>query len=293
MKPGRERVVFGHMHEDHSIELSLVNLLPVKRALVIASGGDLAFALAGSNVDVTAVDSNPAQIELVREKMRCPDNLMTLCFCGRVDRLLRFGGPFLAWLLDWPRLRAGNLKLTLTNRFEELLHLVIFLVHGTRAAKRVDRPAIRLIRRRLDKAMRQPNAERNPLLQVLLGKRFESVSPDVWSEQGIAKWRGETARIVLKAADIGQVLSDTAGHSLGLISVSNLPDVLDEDAWQLLVERAAAALAPGGYLIVRSMLRETIETKSDANFSKETVVLEDRSPICPVIWIGRLTVSNN
>jgi regulator of RNase E activity RraA len=57
MKAVSDRVVFGHMHEDHSLELSLVDRLPLKRALVIASGGDLAFALAGAKVTVTAVDS--------------------------------------------------------------------------------------------------------------------------------------------------------------------------------------------------------------------------------------------
>jgi S-adenosylmethionine:diacylglycerol 3-amino-3-carboxypropyl transferase len=97
MKAGNERVIFGHMHEDHSLELSLVDRLPVKRALVIASGGDLAFSLAGAKVDVLAVDSNPAQIDLVRLKMQCPGNLHELCFCGKVDRLFRWGGPVLGW----------------------------------------------------------------------------------------------------------------------------------------------------------------------------------------------------
>ena len=108
------------------------------------------------------------------------------------------------------------------------------------------------------------------------GNRFGCEVPEVWSERGIAKWRNETDRIVLKTADIGQVLGDAAGGSLGLISVSNLPDVLDDDAWESLVENAAKALAPGGYLIVRSMLRETIVTGSDASYARETNVPEDR-----------------
>ena len=73
-----DRLVFGHMHEDHSAELSRVAQLPVNRALVIASGGDLAFALAGAGVDVLAVDSNSAQIELLRRKIADPEKGTTI-----------------------------------------------------------------------------------------------------------------------------------------------------------------------------------------------------------------------
>lgn len=287
MKPGNDRVVFGHMHEDHSIELSLVDRLPLKRALVIASGGDLAFTLAGAELEVMAVDSNPAQVDLVMRKMQCPENLINLCFCGRVDRLLRFGGPLLAWLLDWPRLMPGRFRVVLTNRLEGLLHRVVSLVHGAPAGKKLDRAAIRLIRRRLEKAMRQPDAARNPLLQVLLGNRFGIDIPEVWSEPGILKWKGKVGLINMKIADFAEILHDSEDDSLGLISVSNLPDVIDEAAWDNLVEHAARVLMSGGYLVVRSMLREIVVSKSDSSFTSLTDVREDASPICPVIWIGR------
>lgn len=146
MKTGNDGVVFGHMHEDHAVELSLLGRLPLRRASVIASGGDLAFALAGEELEVTAVDSNRAQIELVRKKMQCPPDLMRLCFCGRVDRVLRFGGPFIAWLLDWPRLKPGKLRVFLTQQFEILLHRLVTLIHGPLAGKKMNPPAIRLIR---------------------------------------------------------------------------------------------------------------------------------------------------
>lgn len=287
MKPGSDGVVFGHMHEDHSIELSLVDRLPLKRALVVASGGDLAFALAGVNVEVMAVDSNPAQIDLVRLKMQCPENLMDLCFSGRVDRLLRAGGPFLAWLLDWPRMRPGRFRVFLSNRLQRMLHMAVALVHGTRAGTKLDHDAIGLIRRRLERAMNRPDADENPLLQVLMGNRFGSEAPEVWSVRGIGKWKGEVGRISLEVADFRQVIRDSERGSVGLISVSNLPDVLDGDVWNRLVEDAAEALAPGGYLVVRSMLREMISSKSESGFTLETNVPEDASPLCPVVWIGR------
>lgn len=289
MNSGNDRVVFGHMHEDHSIELSLVNRLPLKRAMVIASGGDLAFALAGEKVDVIAVDSNPAQIKLVRLKMECPENRMDLCFCGRVDRVLRLGGPIVAWLTDWPRLQPGVLRSFLTGCLEGLLHRVVSLVHGATAGEKLDHTGIRLIRRRLEHALRQPDAGRNPLLQVLLGNRFGSESPEVWSLRGMEKWQGEIGRITLKTGDFSQVLDETPHGSLGLISVSNLPDAMDQPAWDRLVANAVPALAVGGYLVVRSMLREIVESKSDRWFAKEALATVDAGPLCPVIWIGRKT----
>ena len=287
MKAVSDRVVFGHMHEDHTVELSLVGRLPLKRALVIASGGDLAFLLAGANVEVTAVDSNPAQIELVNFKMQCPANLTDLCFGGRVDRLFRWGGPFLAWLFGWPEMRPGRIRILLADMLEGFLPRMVAFIHGARAGARLNCDAIHLIRRRLECAMRKPDAGNNPLLQVLLGNRFGPEAPEVWSQRGIEKWRGETDRIELKVADIAQVLRDSKESSLGLISLSNLPDVMDGDDWKLLVDDAGRVLAAGGHLVVRSMLSETLEWQYGDSFVTEENPLEDASPICPVVWIGR------
>ena len=286
MKTGSDRVIFGHMHEDHSLELSLVDCLPVRRALVIASGGDLAFSLAGTKVDVLAVDSNPAQIELVKMKMHGPENLSELCFCGKVDSLFRRGGPVLGWFFGWPKLQESRTRQMLMTLSERLLPRIVTIVHGPQAGARLEGDAIRLIRRRLERAMRQPDAVRNPLLQVLLGNRFGLVMPEVWSEQGIKKWRVEIERIELKVADIAQVLRDAPADSLGLISVSNLPDVIDRDVWDRLVSDAGRALVSGGYLIARSMLCESLES-SCGSFVSQVNPGVDRSPLCPVVWIGR------
>lgn len=287
MKAVSDRVVFGHMHEDHSLELSLVDRLPLRKALVIASGGDLAFALAGEKLEVTAVDSNPAQVELVRLKMQCPPDIIRLCFCGRVDRVFLLGGPLLARLFGWPEMRPGRIRVFLVDLLENFLPRVVSLIHGRRAGARLDRDAIRLIRRRLDRAMRKPGAGINPLLQVLLGNRFGPEVPEVWSERGIEKWSGEINRVTLQTADFCQVLRDSGDGTLGLVSVSNLADVLDADAWDQLVAQAARVLAVGGYLVARSMLKESLESEDAGLFVRETNVFGDASPLCPVIWVGR------
>lgn len=280
-------LVFGHMHEDHSAELSRVAHLPVNRALVIASGGDLALALAGAGVEVLAVDRNPAQIDLVRRKLADPENALALCFGGRVDRVLRCGGPVVAWLMDWPRLKPGCFRVVLTNAMAVFPGGVVSLIHGRAAARKLDRAAVRLLRTRFEKALRCLGATNNPLLQVLLGKRFGSGVPAVWSAAGIEKWKTAMHRIELGTADLGKVLEEAAPGTLGLISVSNLPDTMNEAAWDALVKLAAAALKPGGYLIARSMLRENVVSESDPLFVVEAADPEDASPLCPVVWIGR------
>ncbi len=91
----------------------------------------------------------------------------------------------------------------------------------------------------------------------------------------------------MKVADIARVLCDSADDSMGLISVSNLSDVMEADAWNRLVEDAGRVLAVGGYLVVRSMLSERLESQCEDSFVTEENPLADSSPICPVVWIGR------
>ena len=192
MKAVSDNVVFGHMHEDHSLELSLVDRLPLRRALVIASGGDLAFALAGEEAggDWRSIPI-PAQIELVRLKMQCPPNLAELCFRGQggPDVPLGWAGSCLDFRLAGDASRVGFRGFSSGLSGGNSPAGGCSLIHGRRAGARLNRDAIRLIRRRLERAMRKPDAGNNPLLQVLLGNRFGPELPEVWSNRGIEKWR--------------------------------------------------------------------------------------------------------
>jgi len=62
---GPPRLIFGRMFEDPEVEAAA---LPAGRVLAIASGGDVAFALAAAGREVVAVDINPAQVEYVRAR---------------------------------------------------------------------------------------------------------------------------------------------------------------------------------------------------------------------------------
>ena len=318
----RDAVVFGHMHEDHSAELALAARLPSARCLVIASGGDLALSLAAAGLSVLAVDSNPAQLALVRLKIELAREVgaataaswMTgespalfervgsaglnprhfvrgLCFCGRVDRALRRAGPLVAWLLGWPALKPGMFQRTLAASLQRLLPIGIKLLHGTGATHAINARAVALMKRRLLAAMSQSDTARNPLLAATLGRGFGIEPPPVWREPGIRAWLACAANIDLRASTIEAALDSTPPGSLGLISLSNLADLLDPRAWQSLLARAAAALAPGGVVIARSMLHETLPPATEAELSDVTATTlaecGDRSPLCPVVSIGR------
>ena len=286
MKSGSERVVFGHMHEDHALEFSLLQDMPIRRAVVIASGGDLALALAGRKVQVIAVDMNPAQIGLVRRKMDQAGNLEELCQCGQVDRVLRHGGALLGWLLGWPEMSPGKLRSFLAENLQLVLPWLVSMVHGKRAGNRLDRDAVALIRRRLESAMRAPDAGLNPWVQVLLGNGFGGEAPEVWRSEGIAMWEKETWRIRLRTGVLLDVLKSVEKESVGLISVSNLVDVMEPEDWKSLLIEVERCLPPGGFLVVRSMLRETIPADEMDDFLRLSA-MRDRSPLCPVVWAGR------
>ncbi len=321
MRRGRERIVFGHMHEDPTTEERLVGVTPGPRALVVASGGDLALALVGCGLRVDAIDSNPAQLRLLRLKIAAartggPDQAATwmtsaaaaalgavgveesawwtprasqlghgLCFCGSVDRRLRTIGRVVRWAYDWPTRSAGPLRRTVVSACRSLVRLAATSLHGRAAGARLDRAALLLLERRFLRALHHADAGTNPLLQVLLGHGFGSSVPRVWSAVGIREWASRIEGLSLGAASLESTLAERPEGSLGLISASNVADLLDEAGRAELLDRAARALGPGGHLVLRSMLCEHPGWRHVA--FEEVDLDSDRSPLCPVVWVGR------
>lgn len=64
-------IQFAVVREDPEIERALVNAARARRALLVASGGCTAFCLRSwfPRLDLTLVDPNPGQLDLVREKI--------------------------------------------------------------------------------------------------------------------------------------------------------------------------------------------------------------------------------
>lgn len=287
-----EGIVFGHMHEDHRAELALLDRLPVRRALVIASGGDLALLLAGAGLEVRAVDVNPAQTALVQFKMDHPAMAAGLCFSGKVDRVCRRAGPGIAWLFDYPRLKPGVARRFLIKAGSVLVPLAVGLLHGRKARDKINAPTVQLMQQRLDGAMSSAGASENPLLQVLLGKGFGPSPPPVWTAPGMETWQRQTNRISLQTTGLGEFLDANATRpkpeGYGLISVSNLPDAMPEEDWNQLLAKVHRALLPGGIVVVRSMLQASLEIPPTFGFEAlPWNRAEDQSPLCPIIWIGK------
>lgn len=329
------------MHEDPDLELRLAAETAVRRSLVVASGGDLALALVAHDVQVQAVDANPAQIALVQAKvavaqqvgpeqaaawmvgnataaadllaraapdlaLRAADLRHGLCFCGSVDRRLRVLGPWLRFLYDWPRLSPGLFRRAMLAGMRRCLQTFAATLHGRAAAARIDDRAIALLQARVHRALRQADAPRNPWLQALLGFGFGPAPPSVWTANGIRAWCARAAALSLRATTLADALAACPRGSLQLVSVSNVADLLDEVARRELLALASAALAPGGHLVMRSMLRHRAEQNAvpsqatgahlrghgdrvpanDLTF-QELAVQPDASPLCPVVWLGQ------
>jgi len=285
------------MHEDHSVEIYLSGKLPLMTALVIASGGDLAFTLAGAGLSVMAVDTNPAQIDAVKLKLKlasdhCPEHCQQTfigsahhpgwCFSGKVDRVLRWIGPLLAYAYGW---RGRKQRRWLIDAAFPFLKCGVRLVHGLGAGARIDDQALRVLRTRFETAVASPGSSENPYLHALMGKGFGNHPPCPWKAFHIGRWKD--GEISLETCTISDGLKKCEPDSLGLISVSNLYDVLDAEQWQELMELAWRALASGGCVVVRSMIAESISMQSTHSFRTLPLPAQDLSPLCPVVWVGQ------
>lgn len=69
-------IQFAVVREDAQIEMDLINEFQLSRAILIGSGGCTAFCLKALNPDlvITLVEPNPAQIELIKEKISLFEN---------------------------------------------------------------------------------------------------------------------------------------------------------------------------------------------------------------------------
>ena len=105
--------------------------------------------------------------------------------------------------------------------------------------------------------------------------------------------QGRLGRLPAEAADLRAAVDvdqpRDAAHSVlvGIVGPGGNAVETDADAWDQLVAQAARGLAAGGYLVVRSMLKEFLGSEEAGLFVRESKVSGDASPLCPVIWVGR------
>lgn len=309
------KVIFGHMHEDHSVELKLAR--EGGRALVVASGGDLAFSLIGSGVHVLAVDTNPSQIGLVQEKLELAHehspqetagwfignatsapirngairrrNLRRgLCFCGRVDAVLRAIGPLVSRTAAVATRERNGARRTVLRLLQWGVRNGVRIIHGRRAYEALDSITIDRMLCRIGSAMRSGESDNNPLLQVLLGNGFGNATPDVWTPQGISRWKDRKDLLELEVSSIEDVLIRLPEESMDLISISNIVDMMSIEQWKSLCMDVERVLTPGGHLIARSMLVEELPLPSSCTILRRIPnQSKDISPLCRLVFVGQ------
>ena len=255
-RPGRTTVLFGRMHEDWSIEVSLFP--PGSRVLCIASAGCTALALAERGDRVTAVDINPAQIDYVRARLAgMPAK------AGRVDLMLMKARRALRWL-GWNEAKLRDF-LTLGDPTEQMrfwrqeldgplwrtalecaLHpLVLRSAYAPGFLRALPDGFARVIRRRLERGWLLHANRTNPYAwHMLLGH-----GPP---EEGSSTISCGHLKVNLICAEVAEYLEICTPASFDAFSLSNILDGADAQYRQRLLCAVRRAGAPEAVVVLRS-----------------------------------------
>lgn len=275
-------IQFAVVREDPSLEqIALERALrrhskPSRpRALLIASGGCTAFFLAHRfpGIDLTLVDPNPAQLELVRRKLAMleagdvsarrrafnvgDDDPAGLNQCGNFESLFRqlraFLVEFVAPAEEIEAFFAGGDAALPRRWFASPYWPVAFELHfaaplleamftaaATRHAEPDSYPGY--FRRAFERGLAQPDAATNPFLQHVLLGRYLAMPEQLE--------RRPDARITLALRRIEDV-ADFSGFDL--VSLSNVMDWMDDAAIATLARALCATLEPGAALLWRQL----------------------------------------
>jgi S-adenosylmethionine:diacylglycerol 3-amino-3-carboxypropyl transferase len=251
--PRREgRLVFGSVNEDAAIEAAV---LPGQgRLLVIASGGDVAMRLAAGGAEVTAVDSNPVQIDYVRERLRgAPARL------GKIERMQQLSryGLTLAGLRSGELIRfcamddpAEQLRVW-RERFDTRRLRAILAVLASRTSTRAagseaysSRAPMRfdvLLRTRFERGITHHPNRHNPFVRRLLLGDFDDPIPPF-----------DPRRVKLVCADVAAHLEEVPAGTYDGISLSNVLDAAGPVYTARLKAAVRHATTPGAVVVSRS-----------------------------------------
>lgn len=298
MSPGN-RLQFAVVREDPVVELSLLPA-PLRiagasapEALIVASGGCTALALSAHRPDVrvTALDMNPAQLALVREKFEVVraqppgpartarfgvgvDDATTLNAGGNFESLFR---GFRAVLDDLVMSHAdrhallscdpvdGDLLPLIENRywpvafalfFSDAMLETMFGPDATQHAERGSYPGY--FRSVVERGLHRPDRRTNRYLQhVLLGTWLDDAVPAF-----LGMPAGPTPTLVHAAMIDAPPLSP-----FSLVSLSNLFDWMNDDGIAAIARRLEAELRPGAVVVIRQLNNRTPVERHLPSFS--------------------------
>lgn len=272
-------IQFAVVREDPQIELDLIlarreTPRPVKRALIVASGGCTALALAQAapEVEIAALDPNPAQLALVARKIKAlaredhdaigayVDDPEGLSACGNFESLFR-GWRRLIFDLVCPKgevvaaLEAGDGEgllarlrscpywpVAFTMYFHEALLEAMFGPDATQYAPRGSYPAY--FQQVVEGGLTRPDAGANPYLHhVLLGHYLPGHAP-MWLQRS-----GATPSVTLQRGDLRTV----SFADYDLVQISNVMDWMDPRSVAALATRLGDDLRPDAQVVVRQL----------------------------------------
>ena len=275
-------IKFAVVREDPRVEDALVRRVRARRVLLIASGGCTALTLKALHpeLDVTLLDPNPAQLELVERKcaalgetpeMRAQsfgvgrDDPESLSGCGAFESLFRtFRGVLGEFVLPpagWAELFsvAHEARLARLDRifahpywpvafelaFSEALLHAMFTQAATQHAPKGSYPAY--FRGALERALRAPEARDNYFLhQVFLGHYLPRAG--AWPYFLREAPAGVRFRYVQGSFDALPTLAE-----FDVIHLSNIFDWMDAGSVGKLASRLASEMKPGAGLVYRQL----------------------------------------
>ena len=307
-------ILFTRAWEDDRLDLELLSS-PGHEVLVVAAAGDAALALAAAGSRVTAVDTNPDQLALVRLKLAAAQVLdaqalhrwfevgsdpsapsvyrelvrpllppPTALFWderigavvggfhthsgvgrpfARLGRFARLVCPGLSRLIETtpdPAAQSAAWRSHVAPRlFGPLTHAAMRHTHllAPLAPNRVELNRMRTggwsrgLVERIDGVVATGLIRRHPWWRpIFAGRPADPGDGAAWLDG-----RGDGLDLTLVQADLAAALRSRRPASLAAASLSNVPDWLDSRGIESLAVAAAAALQPGGRLLVRRVVR--------------------------------------
>lgn len=255
-------LLFGHMHEDCSIELGV---FPVgSRVFSIASAGCTAMALARGR-EVVAVDVNPVQVAYARERFSGGPISR-----GAAERLIGFGralAPLVGWRrsrvrefldLDEPSEQVAFWRHHLnTRRFRAamtaaLSRAVLGLLYAPALLECVPNRFGTVMRGRLERGFARHSNRDNPYARAFLLGEHSPASPSP-----------EAKEIQLVQADAADFLERAPAGSFDGFTLSNVLDGADPAYRRRLSAAVARAAAPGALMVVRSFAEPATPSASN------------------------------
>lgn len=274
-------IQFAVVREDPAIERALIEAHGnVRSAVVVASGGCTALALGAwyPELRVTAVDPNPAQLDLLRRKRLAlgiadeaararafnvgDDDPAGLSQCGNFESLFRGLRGLIADLCASPQVlraafadrpeRNAAVEQIVTSRYwpvafelffsEPILH-AMFGPAATQHAERGSYPGY--FRQRLEAGLRANDAPLNHFLHhILLGMYLpDALPPFLGMEKGSDPFSMQGS-----IAEAGDAIAEA-----DLVQLSNIFDWMSHEEAADTLRVVAARIRPGAVLVIRQL----------------------------------------